>query len=115
MATVDPLPLVPATVMTGQGGRCHFNLCSVRCRRSSPRSMAFECSVSCQASQSASVACFIERQAVTLSKGSDLRSGLLQEHCKQAGDPIAQIATIHDHVQSAMLEQEFATLKSFRE
>ena len=40
---------------------------------------------------------------------------LLQEFCQQRSDFIAQLPTVHQHVECAVLQQELAALEALRE
>src|SRR5437764_574520 len=54
-ATVEPLPLVPPTVMTRHAGWSNPNTRATAATRARPMSMVFGCTDSCRASHSASV------------------------------------------------------------
>jgi hypothetical protein len=104
MAQVEPLPLVPATRITGQVSRWPSRAL-IAATRSSPSSMP-ALPRGCSASRCASQASSPASAAIAASRGRDaLQQG------EQRGQFVAQFAAIDDHVDGALFEQEFARWK----
>src|SRR5437899_9501019 len=110
-ATVEPLPLVPPTVMTGHAGRSNPSTRATAATRARPMSMVFGCTDSCRASHSASV----RTRSVCLSRrclpaggasGGGGACGLLQQQAQHRHNAIAHVAPVDDHVERAVLEEE---------
>src|SRR5204863_9357231 len=111
IATHDPLPLVPATVMTLYGGGLSFSRSSKVTTRSSVRSIFFGCSVSNHESQRSSVKSRRDDEATPLAPGSG-QSGFCQQLGKQCRNLIARLTAVKDHVDRAFLEQELGALEA---
>src|SRR6267378_4429437 len=111
-ATVEPLPLVPPTVMTGNAGSAIPRVRATAATRLSSMSMLLGCTDSCSVSHSASVRIGYGLGAARAS-GSGGRQ--LQQQPQQRRDPVAHLAAVDDHVDGAVLEQEFAALEALRQ
>src|SRR6185503_148534 len=111
IATHEPLPFVPATVMTLYGGLRRPSESSTATKRSSRRSMRFGWTVSNQASQRSSVSprCGVVTRKEPPSSGQCGPRGQLRE---QRRDLIARVAAIENHVDGALLEQELGALEA---
>src|SRR6478735_2488470 len=129
IAQVEPLPLVPPTVMTGQSS---FRPSASRTRAtlSSPMSMAFGCRDSRVESQSARLLGMLFMKAYLetgvelkrpgpanrtgpakrLLSGQDVGRLVLQQR-QQPGDFLAHLAAVDNHVHGALLHQEFGALE----
>src|SRR5688572_30141356 len=113
IATHEPLPFVPATVMTLYGGARRPSVSSTATNRSSRRSMRFGWMVSNHASQRSSVSPRggVVTRNVAPGSGQRRPRGQLRE---QRRDLIARVPAIEDHVDGPFLEQELGALKAFR-
>src|SRR5688572_18791206 len=111
IATQEPLPFVPATVMTLYDGLRRPSVSSTATNRSSRRSMRFGWTLSNQASQRSSVN--PRRGVVTRneSRGSGQR-GPRRKLGEQRRDLVARMPAIEDHVDGALLEQELRALEA---
>src|ERR1700689_1056576 len=107
-ATVEPLPLVPATVMTGNANSTTPKARATVPMRASPMSMLFGCTDSCSVSHSASV------RIGNAARGASGGGGKLQQHAQQRCDAVANVATIDDHVDRPVIEQKLAALEPLR-
>src|ERR1700716_3770537 len=92
-ATVEPLPLVPPTVMTGNAGSA------------TPRARA-------TAAAPASVGIGGGWGAA---RASGSRGRQLEQQPQQRRDPVTHLAAVDNHVDGSVLEQEFAALKALRQ
>src|SRR5690606_16075755 len=110
IATHEPLPLVPAIVITRNGGGLSPNRSSTAVTRSRVMSIFFGCSVSSQASHSSSdrprrtgvtIDCFLARFRA------------VEELREQRGGLVARVTTVDDGVDRALLEQELRALETF--
>src|SRR2546423_11709165 len=123
IAHVEPLPLVPPMVTTGtdplpglppRGREKLFPwdrvsiLAATSRTRSRPNAMAAGCCAEMYASQSSSEV-FLKRGFA----GSSFGDGLSLEERDEARDLLAQVAPVHDHVDGALLQQEFRALETF--
>src|SRR5262249_39930987 len=106
-ATTEPLPLVPATVITGKVGAATPRARATALTRSSPISMLLGCTDSCSVSHSASVR-ICEGRRVSASGGL----GQLQQQSQERGDLVAHLAAIDDHVDRTVIEQELTALEA---
>src|SRR5439155_22068891 len=110
-ATVDPLPLVPATWITG--GRWFWGAprrASIACIRPSDRSIFFGCSAMKRA--------MMASESV-ISTGSGKVPGLcrrffrrLGQEATQSGERRLQLMAMHDHVDHAVLLEIFGALEA---
>src|SRR5215469_3395948 len=106
-ATTEPLPLVPATVITGKAGAATPSASATALTRSSPISMLFGCTDSCSVSHSASVR-IGEGRCVSASGGRRQ----LQQQPQERGDLVAHLTAVDDHVDRTVIEQELAALEA---
>src|ERR1700681_344160 len=115
-AQVEPLPLVPPTVITG-----HVSATPRRAKtaltRSSPIAIALGCSVSRYASHSLSVeACLTDgatkRRAAGARSASARGKRLALQQGQQLGQIVLELTAIDDHVDGAFFEQKFGALKT---
>src|SRR5438105_715908 len=111
IAQVEPLPLVPPTVIaTGRPSpKREGDMRAATSRtRSSPSAIVAGCCAEMCASQSSS--------EVLLKRGfaaSSFGDGLALEQRDEARDLVAQAAPVDDHVHGALLEEEFRALEAF--
>src|ERR1700716_3963877 len=110
--TVEPLPLVPPTVMTGNAGSATPRACATAATRVSSMSMLLGCTDSCSVSHSASVRIGRGFGAGRASGGGGRQ---LQQQPQQRRDPVAHLAAVDNHVDGSVLEQEFAALEALRQ
>src|SRR5438094_9538857 len=99
IAQVEPLPLVPATLITGHSKRKPSRSRNA-CTRSSVRSMVF----GCRRSQCASQSCSVSNNGI----GTESL-----QHAQRLRDGLPQLSSIDDHVHRALLHQEFGALETF--
>src|SRR5688572_5415215 len=111
IATQEPLPFVPATVMTLYDGLRRPSVSSTATNRSSRRSMRFGWTVSNQASQRSSVSPRCGVVTRNESRGSGQR-GPRRKLGEQRRDLVARMPAIEDHVDGALLEQELRALEA---
>src|SRR5690348_3001752 len=111
-ATHEPLPFVPATVMTLYGGLRRPSESSTATNRSSRRSIRFGWTVSNQASQRSSVRprCGVVTRNEPPGSGQRGPRGQLRE---QRRNLIARVPAIENHVDGAFLEQKLGALEAF--
>ena len=109
-AATEPLPLVPATVMTGTGGlRASPSRSSTARSRSSPRSIALRMHLRLVGQP------LVESRGRGVTQASG-RGGLFAGQQAQHGaDAVAHLAPVDDHVERAVLEQELAALEALRQ
>src|SRR6185437_11243326 len=109
--TVEPLPFVPPTVITGQEGLSMRRARATAETRANPRSIVLGWTDSCRASHSSKVRTREVGRSGRLS-GRHLRQ--LQQYPQDTGDPVTHVTAIDDHVQRTVLQQELASLEAFR-
>src|SRR5512135_1472524 len=102
MAQVDPLPLVPPTVIKGTPWVMP-RACLTRCTRSRPRSIGRAWMRSTYASQSESDS-GIERRTC---RGSNADGRHPLQQSQDGSKSFAQVAPIDDEIDGALLQQEF--------
>src|ERR1700720_206198 len=112
-ATVEPLPLVPPTVMTGNAGSATPRARATAATRVSSMSMLLGCTDSCSVSHSASVRIGPKGLGAARASGSGGRQ--LQQQPQQRRDPVAHLAAVDNHVDGSVVEQEFAALEALRQ
>src|SRR5258706_13810336 len=105
-AKVDPLPLVPPTVIASGGGASRMRAAPSR-TRSSPSAIVAGCCAEMYSSHSSSESFFNLCFA-----GSSLGRRLALEQREQARDLVAQLPAVDDHVDRAFLEEELRPLDS---
>src|SRR5574343_680743 len=126
MAQVEPLPLVPATLITGQSKRRPRRSLTAR-----TRSRVISISVGCRRSQWASQPSSVVGSGAVLMNDSapgamdapgrwtrgwesgDGVGALTLQHGQLLGDGLAQLAAVQDHVDRALFKQELGTLEAF--
>src|SRR5258708_36915733 len=104
-AQVDPLPLVPPTVIASGGGASRMRPATSR-TRSSPSAIVAGCCAEMYSSQSSSESFFNLCFAA-----SSFGHWLALEEGDQASDLVAQLAAIDEHVDRALLQEESAALE----
>ena len=117
---VDPLPLVPATWITGGRRRSGWpSRSSSRHMRSSDRSMRLGCSAVSRATM-ASMGVMESGRPLTRGAGigkarARLRGLRLGQEPAQLGERRAQLVAVDDHVDHAMVAQILGPLEAFRQ
>src|SRR5216683_6010329 len=115
-AMVEPLPLVPATWITGGSRRCGFpSASSMRHIRSSERSLSFGCSVVSRATVE-SMGVIPGADCSRLRRNRHILDGRLRlrlgQEPAQFGQRGPQLTAMHHHVDHAVLLEIFGALEA---
>src|SRR5210317_726698 len=109
MATLEPLPLVPATVITcsatGSSRRSRTS-----CTRSSPRSISCGDRLSSHVSHADSG---VPVGSINSESGRGNRTWTIFEFGQQVTNLLTHLPAIHDHVDCTVIQQKLAALKPF--